>query len=288
MAWRATLITPVRGSRHAAFHPDAARGNIHNPEPRAILRYTGPNPFQGIVEATGGDHAFRAFAPTCVGWRTVKPRAGLILELFVNLVLPWVAYRVAHPYFGETGALYASAVPPIVWSIVEFIRSRRIDAVAAIVLLGITLSIVGMAFGGSPRTLLMRESIGSGTIGIVFLLSLLRERPLIYYLARATVAREMDGGAAHFEAVWDAQPGLRQMLRLMTFVWGAIMTLEMLLRWWMVANWPVERVLVVSPVMGYTVFGCLLLWTFWYRRRMRVRNSVDIPGRGGVTETAGR
>jgi len=199
-----------------------------------------------------------------VEWRTVKPRAGLILELFVNLVLPWVAYRVACPYFGETGALYASAVPPIIWSI------------------------VGMAFGGSPRTLLMRESIGSGTIGIVFLLSLFRERPLIYYLARATVAREMDGGAAHFEAVWDAQPGLRQMLRLMTFVWGAIMTTEMLLRWWMVFHWPVERVLVVSPVMGYTVFGCLLLWTFWYRRRMRVRNSVDIPGRSGVTETAGR
>lgn len=253
-------------------------------QPRAILRYTEPNPFRGNRGAT----RLPRVRPACVEARTVKPRTGLILELFVNLVLPWVAYRVAHPYFGETGALYASAVPPIIWSIVEFIRSRRVDAVAAIVLLGITLSIVGMAFGGSPRTPLMRESIGSGTIGIVFLLSLFRERPLIYYLARATVAREMDGGAAHFEAVWDAQPGLRQMLRLMTFVWGAIMTVEMLLRWWMVVSWPVERVLVVSPVMGYTVFACLLLWTFWYRRRMRVRNSVDIPGRGGVTETAGR
>lgn len=253
-------------------------------QPRAILRYTEPNPFRGNRGAT----RLPRVRPACVEARTVKPRTGLILELFVNLVLPWVAYRVAHPYFGETGALYASAVPPIIWSIVEFIRSRRVDAVAAIVLLGITLSIVGMAFGGSPRTLLMRESIGSGTIGIVFLLSLFRERPLIYYLARATVAREMDGGAAHFEAVWDAQPGLRQMLRLMTFVWGAIMTVEMLLRWWMVVSWPVERVLVVSPVMGYTVFACLLLWTLWYRRRMRVRNSVDIPGRGGVTETAGR
>nr|WP_208101747.1 VC0807 family protein [Burkholderia sp. D-99] len=219
---------------------------------------------------------------------TVKPRAGLILELFVNLVLPWVAYRAAQPYFGETGALYASAVPPIIWSIVEFIRSRRVDAVAAIVLLGIALSIIGMALGGSPRTLLMRESLASGTIGIVFLLSLFRERPLIFYLARATVAREMDGGAAHFEAVWDTQPGLRQMLRRMTFIWGAFMTLEMLLRLWMVVSWPVERVLVVSPIIGYTVFGCLLTWTFWYRRRMRVRNSVHIPGRDGVTETAGR
>ncbi|ABO58014.1 VC0807 family protein [Burkholderia vietnamiensis] len=218
----------------------------------------------------------------------MKPRAGLLLELVVNLLLPWVAYRVAHPHFGETGALYASAVPPIVWSVVEFVRSRRVDAVAAIVLLGIALSLIGMALGGDARTLLMRESLASGSIGVVFLLSLFRDRPLIFYLARATVAREMAGGAERFETVWAEQPYLRRMLRLMTFVWGTCMTLEMLLRLWMVMTWPVERVLVVSPIMGYTVFGTLLLWTFWYRRRIRERNSVDIPTRDGLTETAGR
>ncbi|KVE25628.1 VC0807 family protein [Burkholderia vietnamiensis] len=218
----------------------------------------------------------------------MKPRAGLLLELVVNLLLPWVAYRVAHPHFGETGALYASAVPPIVWSVVEFVRSRRVDAVAAIVLLGIALSLIGMALGGDARTLLMRESLASGSIGVVFLLSLFRDRPLIFYLARATVAREMAGGAERFETVWAEQPYLRRMLRLMTFVWGTCMTVEMLLRLWMVMTWPVERVLVVSPIMGYTVFGTLLLWTFWYRRRIRERNSVDIPTRDGLTETAGR
>lgn len=218
----------------------------------------------------------------------VKPRAGLILELAVNLLLPWAAYRVAHPHFGEAGALYASAIPPVLWTIFEFVRARRIDAVSVVVLLGIALSIVAMALGGGPRALLMRESLASGAIGVIFLLSLVRERPLIFYLARATVAREMAGGAERFEAVWDEQPVLRQTLRLMTFVWGAGMTIEMLVRCWMVANWTVERVLVLSPIIGYSVFGGLLMWTFWYRRRMRTRNSVDIPTRDGVTETAGR
>ncbi|RQS64295.1 hypothetical protein DID96_28640 [Burkholderia sp. Bp8963] len=218
----------------------------------------------------------------------MKPRAGLILELAVNLLLPWAAYRVAHPHFGEAGALYASAIPPVLWTIFEFVRARRIDAVSVVVLLGIALSIVAMALGGGPRALLMRESLASGAIGVIFLLSLVRERPLIFYLARATVAREMAGGAERFEAVWDEQPVLRQTLRLMTFVWGAGMTIEMLVRCWMVANWTVERVLVLSPIIGYSVFGGLLMWTFWYRRRMRTRNSVDIPTRDGVTETAGR
>lgn len=218
----------------------------------------------------------------------VKPRAGLLLELVVNLLLPWVAFRIAHPHVGEVGALYASAVPPVVWSVVEFIRTRRVDAVSAVVLFGIALSIVAMALGGSPRALLMRESLASGAIGIVFLLSLVRERPLIFYLTRATVARGMAGGAARFESAWDEQPVLRQTLRLMTFVWGTGMSLEMLFRCWMVVNWPVERVLVVSPITGYAVFGGLLVWTFWYRRRIRERSSVDIPNRDGFTETAGR
>ncbi|MBN3787075.1 VC0807 family protein [Burkholderia sp. Ac-20353] len=218
----------------------------------------------------------------------MKPRAGLILELAVNLLLPWAAYRVAQPHFGEAGALYASAIPPVLWTIFEFVRARRIDAVSVVVLLGIALSIVAMALGGGPRALLMRESLASGAIGVIFLLSLVRERPLIFYLARATVAREMAGGAERFEAVWDEQPVLRQTLRLMTFVWGAGMTIEMLVRCWMVANWTVERVLVLSPIIGYSVFGGLLMWTFWYRRRMRTRNSVDIPTRDGVTEAAGR
>ena len=120
----------------------------------------------------------------------MKIRAGAVVELVVNLLLPWLAYRLALPHWGELGALYASAVPPVVWSLVEFARTRRVDALSILVLLGIVLSIVLMALGGSPRLLLMRESMASGAIGVVFLVSLVLRRPLTFYLARATVARE--------------------------------------------------------------------------------------------------
>jgi hypothetical protein len=218
----------------------------------------------------------------------VKPRAGILIELVVNLLLPWIAYRWAHPHFGETGALYASAIPPIVWSAAEFARSRRVDALSVIVLLGIALSIVAMALGGSPRTLLLRESLASGAIGMTFLLSLARARPLIFYLARATVAREQAGGAERFEAIWAQSPSLRHSLRRMTLAWGVGLTLEMLLRFWMVWNWPVERVLIVSPIVSYAIYGSLLFWTFWYRRHMRARNNVDIPPGDSYSEAAGQ
>jgi hypothetical protein len=201
----------------------------------------------------------------------MKIRPAFVLELVVNFLLPWLAYRLALPHLGETGALIASAVPPIVWSLVELVRFRRIDALSVMVVAGIALSVAAMALGGSPRMLLLRESLVSGAVGVVFLLSLPMRRPLIFYLARATVAREMEGGAARFEALWQERPALVAAIRLMTLVWGVGLTGETALRAWMALTWPIERFLVVSPFIGYGIYGGLTLWTLWYRKTMRER-----------------
>ncbi|NPT59531.1 VC0807 family protein [Paraburkholderia elongata] len=201
----------------------------------------------------------------------MKLRPGFVLELAVNFLLPWLAYRLALPHLGETGALIASAVPPIVWSLIELVRFRRVDALSVMVVAGIVLSVAAMALGGSPRMLLLRESLVSGAVGVVFLLSLPMRRPLIFYLARATVAREMEGGAARFEALWRERAALVSAMRFMTLVWGVGLTGETALRAWMALTWPIERFLVVSPFIGYGIYGALALWTLWYRKAMRSR-----------------
>ncbi|CAE6816527.1 VC0807 family protein [Paraburkholderia haematera] len=209
----------------------------------------------------------------------MKLRPGFVLELAVNFLLPWLAYRLALPHLGETGALIASAVPPIVWSLIELVRFRRVDALSVMVVAGIVLSVAAMALGGSPRMLLLRESLVSGAVGVVFLLSLPMHRPLIFYLARATVAREMEGGAARFETLWRERPALVSAIRFMTLVWGVGLTGETALRAWMALTWPVERFLVVSPFIGYGIYGGLALWTLWYRKTMRSRAEAQVqPG----------
>ncbi|MFP3566591.1 VC0807 family protein [Paraburkholderia sp. SIMBA_030] len=210
----------------------------------------------------------------------MKLRPGFVLELAVNFLLPWLAYRFALPHLGETGALIASAVPPIVWSLIELARFRRVDALSVMVVTGIVLSIAAMALGGSPRMLLLRESLVSGAVGVVFLLSLPMRRPLIFYLARVTVAREMEGGAARFEALWRERPALATSLRLMTLVWGVGLTGETALRAWMALTWPIERFLLVSPFIGYGIYGGLTLWTLWYRKTMRSRVGARVQPDG--------
>jgi hypothetical protein len=209
----------------------------------------------------------------------MKLRPGLVVEMAVNFLLPWLAYRFTLLHLGETGALIASAVPPIVWSLIELARFRRIDALSVMVVAGIVLSVAAMALGGSPRVLLLRESLVSGAVGVVFLLSLPMRRPLIFYLARATVAREMEGGAAHFEALWRERPALATSMRLMTLVWGIGLTAETALRSWMALTWPIERFLVVSPFIGYGIYGGLALWTLWYRKTLSNRAAAQVrPG----------
>jgi hypothetical protein len=212
--------------------------------------------------------------------KKIKP--GLVLELVANLLLPWLAYRLALPHWGEVGALYASAAPPLVWSLVEFTRSRRVDALSALVIFGIALSIITFALGGSARILLVRESLAAGATGIVFLASLLFGKPLIFYLARATVAREQEDGAQRFETFWNENASLRASLKLMTLVWGVGLTLETVLRFYFAWNWPIERYLVVSPIIGYTIYGGLLAWTFWFRGRLVQRQGTREPSSDGL------
>jgi hypothetical protein len=201
----------------------------------------------------------------------MKLRPGFVAELAVNFVLPWLAYRLALPHLGETRALLASAAPPVIWSLVELARFRRVDALSVMVVAGIVLSVGAMALGGSPRMLLLRESLVSGAVGVAFLLSLGMRRPLIFYLARATVAREMEGGAQRFEALWRERPAVVSSMRLMTVVWGVGLTAEMVLRAWLAMTWPIERFLAMSPFIGYGIYGALALWTLHYRRTMRRR-----------------
>jgi hypothetical protein len=201
--------------------------------------------------------------------KTLKIRKSLLLDLGVNLLLPWLAYRYALPHWGETRALYASAVPPIVWSVVEFARFRRVDALSVMVLLGIALSCAAMALGGSARLLLLRESLISGAIGVAFLASLVLRRPLTYYLARASTARESAQESARFENAWRERPQLRRSIWLMTLAWGAGLTAEATVRSWLAWHWTPERYLIVTPFISYGIYGALMLWTLWYRRRLK-------------------
>ncbi len=201
---------------------------------------------------------------TVPGWLT-RQRVMMAVELLVNLGLPWCVYTWAKPRYGEVHAIMASAAPPIVWSVVEFARRRKVDALSVIVLGGIGLSLVGFALGGSPRLLLMRESLITGLIGVAFIVSAAINRPLIYFLASAAMQRRSADEANEFRANRE-EPGFRRAMTVMTIVWGCGFVAETCVRATLAFSIPVSRFLVVGPIIGYGTIGMLMLWTFLYAR----------------------
>ncbi|MGI4731179.1 MAG: VC0807 family protein [Janthinobacterium lividum] len=198
---------------------------------------------------------------------------GLLGEVVVNFVLPYVIYSWSSDRLGEVGALLASSVPPIAWSLVELVRHRRVDALSIVVLGGIALSILAFFGGGSARMLQLREKMVTGIIGIAFLGSALIGRPLIYELARAGMRRRASPELEQFERLRDQKP-FRRTMTIMTVVWGVGLLADVAIGATLVFTLSIREYLIVGPIVGYGVLGTLSAWTFWYSRRQKARGDA--------------
>jgi intracellular septation protein A len=194
--------------------------------------------------------------------------AGLGLEVLVNVALPFAVYSYAKASLGDVNALLASMVPPIAWSVLEFVRRRRIDVLSMLVLAGIALSLLAFAGGGSARFLQLRENLVTAVIAFVFLGSAAIGKPLIYQLALAGARRKSAAEAASLVALRDNVFFRRTML-LMTLVWGVGLLAQTALACVLVFAMSIQTYLIVSPILGYGTMGALGLWTAWYGNRQR-------------------
>lgn len=203
--------------------------------------------------------------------RELGGRLGLIaLEAGINFGLPILIYDRVALHSGDVIALMASSLPPLLWSFVEFIRRRRVDALSVLVLAGIGLSLLAMLGGGSAKFLQLRENLVSALIGLVFLGSAAIGRPLIYQLARAGLARKSPEDVAAFEAKRDT-PRFRRVMTTMTLVWGVGLLVSSAIACALVFVLSIHDYMIVGPFVGYGSMGVLALWTMWYRRRAQDR-----------------
>jgi hypothetical protein len=194
----------------------------------------------------------------------------ILTEALVNIILPLLIYDYAEKPLGEVYALLASSVPPILWSLVEFARHRRLDALSVLVVAGIALSLLAMIGGGGVKFLQLREKLVTGVIGLVFLGSAIIGKPLVYELARASMRRKSEEEAQQFEAL-QVHAGFRRTMTIMTLVWGFGLLADVAVSVVLVFVLSIREYLVVNPIIGYGTLGALSLWSFLYGRRAKRR-----------------
>jgi len=190
----------------------------------------------------------------------------LIPELIANFIAPWAVYEALNGRFGDVKALIASAFPPLIWSAYELVKTRRLDAISVVVVASILFTLGATALGGSARLIQIRDALVTGAVGVIFLISLFLKRPIIFYLARATMARHTAEAAADFEQVW-CKPDVPKLLKMLTGVWGTGLVAQTAVMCWLAYIWPIGRYLLVGPVIGYSIFGLLMVWSLWYLAR---------------------
>ncbi len=186
-------------------------------------------------------------------------------EAVVNFVLPFAIYSAARGSMGDVKALMLSSAPPTLWSIWEFIRARKVDALSVLVLAGIVLSLLAFAGGGGVKMLQLRENLVLGLVGLVFLGSAAIGRPLIYQLARAATRRQSAEKAAVIEGLGqDAR--FRRMMMTATLVWGFGLSAICAGCCALVFAVSIKLYLLINGPISYGVMGLLTVWTYWYVR----------------------
>jgi hypothetical protein len=197
---------------------------------------------------------------------------GILVDVTLNAIVPLILYRLSKIYISpsEITALGISCVFPLAKSVFDLRHRRQLDPIAVVVLLGIATSAIALLFGGSPRILLIRESMFTGVFGLACFASLLLPRPMMFYFGRHFTAGDDPRKIERFNASW-ALPEVRFAHRLITVVWGAVYVLELVVRVILIYTVSTQLVLVLSPILigGGTVLT--LAWTFRYVRILRAR-----------------
>lgn len=190
----------------------------------------------------------------------MSKRAYVLLTLLINGVAPWVLYVWLSHYISSIAALSVATLVPLVDNVIHLAKHRKLDAFGSLMLFTFALTIVLVLAGGNEKILLVRESLVTASVGFVFLGSLLFTRPIMYYLALRFM------GNKEFPTNWN-YAYFRFVLRLMTLVWGVMLTAEAAVRVYMVYHMSTEDYLALSNFVLYGFIGAAILWTVVYRRR---------------------
>jgi hypothetical protein len=221
------------------------------------------------------------------------PLRGAIWEIALNAIIPVILYKLSKHYLSpsEVTALLAASAFPLGKSIFDLVRREQVDPVSMVVLLAIASTGVALFFGGSPRLLLVRESLFSGAFGFACFFSLLLPRPVMFYFARHFIAGTDAQRQARFNAGWQLRE-VRFCHRLITAVWGSVFVGELILRIVLIYSVSAATVLIVSPILLGTLTIAAMIWAFRYGDRVRLRalarlNQLATSGVGGLSVPGG-
>ena len=197
---------------------------------------------------------------------------GLLPSIFVNSVLVIIIYQLVKHFtsLSDINALFISAIPAMLDTIISLLRQRRVDVLGVFALFTIAVSIALTFVSGDARLFQIRESFLTVLFGIFCLISLSFPKPIWFYIIRYFTTGNNPQQEAAFDAAWQ-RPAFRAYIRTVTIVWGITYAVEFVIRLILVYTMPLSQFLIVSPIIFYGITIVVIAWTLNTGARQRKR-----------------
>ncbi|HWO61398.1 MAG TPA: VC0807 family protein [Umezawaea sp.] len=184
----------------------------------------------------------------------------LLPTLLFDLALPVGGYYLLREFgVSDWVALAAGGAVSGVLLLVGIVRTRRVDAVAALMLGLFAFGLLTLFLTGDARFVIAKDSLISLALGLVFLGSLFARKPLLLVFVAKT--------APVVEERYRESPAVRRTVRFATLLWGAGLLFDAVLRVPLAYALPVDVMVVGSPLLTVLVVAVLVVVTRAYAKR---------------------
>lgn len=186
-------------------------------------------------------------------------------SVFINALCPFLLFRALQPHFPPDSVtpLLAAAVFPVIGLIVGFARLRRLDAIAALSMIGLIIHIVVTLLAKNIVTALILRSLDGLLIGAALVISVLVGRPLILLLVRQVVA----AGHAEHARLGELLAREPRAFSRLTWVWGVTLMVMSSVHVLLAVKLSPAQYLLASPALGIGTSFVLLVWSSRFLRR---------------------
>lgn len=195
---------------------------------------------------------------------------------------PIVVFDIAGPLFlfywlsgngfSTVDALILSGLLPACSIGINVVRHRRLDAIGALVLMGIIVGTVAGLLSGSAHVVLLDGIIPTAVFGFVCLGSLWSSRPLMFRFAVETIGADTPGGR-DFADKWRYAE-FRHAFQVTTIVWGVAFLVEALIQLVIIQAASADVAKTTSNVLPLIVIGLVVAWNIAYGKRGQRRGQL--------------
>lgn len=194
--------------------------------------------------------------------------AGLGPLLVTDLVVPMAAFYVLKAWgVDDAMALTVGGALSGIRVLFAAVRSRRLDALAVVVLGFFALGLITLAVTGSARVVMAADSLPTAVAGLVLLASLFFYDSLMFRLLLPVLSGGQRDNEPVWHAAWAGGPSFRHSVHVITLAWSLLLISESVGRLVLIAVLPVDVMVGLSKVLQVILVLSLVGFAGGYAKR---------------------